>query len=131
MSFQTGSLFEAVPEKFRQQSFVFAEGDDAVANVIRRKHIEFLAQASAGSTIVADRDHGGEISNYGRIWRPAASVRSREDIALQAFQKGGQARSAANGNHSQASCLRGLLCCHELGDFAFHQSSSADRAGLE
>src|SRR5271167_2703671 len=40
-----------------------AQGDDTVADVARRKHVEFLAQASAGATVIADRDHGTEVAN--------------------------------------------------------------------
>ena len=56
VAFQTGSFIEAMPEELGKQSFILAEGDDTVPDIARRKHVEFFAQASAGTAVVADRD---------------------------------------------------------------------------
>ncbi len=65
VAFKARAFFEAMAEKLGEQGFIFAEGDDAVADVAGRKHVEFFAQASAGAAVVADGDDGAEIANDG------------------------------------------------------------------
>ena len=65
MAFQAGAFLEAVLEQSRKQGFVFGEGNDAIAHVARRKHVEFFAQTAAGSAIVAHRDHAAQFANGG------------------------------------------------------------------
>ena len=66
VAFEAGAFFEAVTEKLGEQSFIFAEGDNAVADVAGRQHVEFFAQAAAGAAIVADRDDGAKIADHRR-----------------------------------------------------------------
>src|SRR5260370_36295858 len=65
VALEAGAFLKAMTEKLREQSLVLAEGDDTVAYVAGRKHVEFLAQASAGCAVVADGDHGAEVANNG------------------------------------------------------------------
>ena len=77
VTFESRAFVEAVTEKPGQQGFVFAEGDDAVADVAGRKHVEFLAQAAAGAAVVADRDHGAQIANDWGIRLPGCAKLQR------------------------------------------------------
>jgi hypothetical protein len=63
VAFKAGALVEAVTKKLREQRFVLAEGNDAVPDVAGREHVEFFAQAPAGSAVVADRDDGTKVTN--------------------------------------------------------------------
>src|SRR3979411_2600730 len=63
VTFKTGAFFEAVTEELRKQRFILAKGDDAVPDVARRKHVEFFAQATARSAIVADCYYRTKIAN--------------------------------------------------------------------
>ena len=61
VTLKAGAFREAVAEELGEQSLILAEGDDTVADIARRKHVEFLAQAAAGASVVTDRNHGAEI----------------------------------------------------------------------
>ena len=65
VSVQVGPGLETMLEKSLEQGFVLRQRGDAVANVAGREHVELLAQASAGATIVGHRDHGRE---FGDTW---------------------------------------------------------------
>src|SRR5450432_2055905 len=80
--FEAGAFVEAVAKEFREQRFVSAEGDDAVANVARRKHVQLFAQAAAGSAVVADGDHSAQIADNGGICPSSANLPGRKRETL-------------------------------------------------
>src|ERR1700678_678991 len=82
VTLEAGAFFKAVTEELREQSFIFAEGDDAIANVAGRKHVEFFAQASAGTAVIADGDYGTEVANDGRAGLGHGHFRGSEGEAL-------------------------------------------------
>ena len=61
-------------EELGEQGFILAEGDDAIANVAGREHVEFFAQASAGASVIANRDDGAEVANDRHAGRIAARL---------------------------------------------------------
>ena len=92
---------ETMLKQAGEQGLVFRESDDAVANVSRRKHVELLAQTSAGAAVVADRDHGAEFADF----RLAGCCQGAGtgDVALESLEQGGQAGAAADGDDAQAA----------------------------
>ena len=84
-----------------EQGFVFRERDDAVANISRRKHVELLAQASAGAAVVADRDHGAQLADLRLVG--LAQGAGPGDVTLEALKQGRQAGAAADGDHAQTA----------------------------
>jgi len=85
----------------RQQGRIFGEGDDAVANIARRQHVEFLAQPPAGAAIIADRDHGAKFVDLktARLLRGAGPG----DITFEPLQQGRQTGAATNRNDIQGA----------------------------
>src|SRR5580704_5889199 len=61
VAFEARAFLEAVLEQLRQKGFVFGESHDAVANVAGRQHVEFFAEAPAGTAVVADRHYRAKI----------------------------------------------------------------------
>ena len=109
MTFEAGAFFEAVLEELREQGLILAEGDDAVADVARRKHVEFFAQAAAGAAVVADRDHGAEVTNDGHAGESYGHLGRSESEALEPLKQSGEARAAPDGDNPDAALARGLL----------------------
>ena len=101
LALQTGAFIEPVTKKFREQGFVFAEGDDAVANIPGRKHVEFLAQTSAGAAVVADRDHGAQFADLRMVCLSQSA--GPGNVTLEALEQGGKTGAAADGDHAQAA----------------------------
>ena len=56
VAFKSRAFVESVTKELRQQRLVFAQSDNAVADVAGRKHVQLFAQASAGAAVVADGD---------------------------------------------------------------------------
>ena len=77
---------EAMVEEAGEQCFFFAEGDHAVAQVAGGKHVEVLAQAAGGATVVGDGDHGGQVGDGAR--GPLRGLAGRQ-------RHGGAGRAAA------------------------------------
>ena len=67
MSFQI-TLFEAKLKEFREEMFVFGEGDHAVADVAGREHLEVVAEAAGGASVVGDGDDGGEVADEAGVF---------------------------------------------------------------
>src|SRR5450755_1696185 len=63
MAFQSFPGFETVLEEPRQQGFFLRQGNNAVANVTRRRNVKLLAQPPAGAAVVAYRHNGREIGD--------------------------------------------------------------------
>jgi hypothetical protein len=82
----------------REQRLVFGEGNDAIAHVARRKHIELFAQTAARSAIVAHRDHSRQFAN-GRL--TGGGQRRRHHVTLQPLQQRGEAGAPADRHHAQ------------------------------
>ena len=106
--FESRSFSEAVAEELGEQGLVFAQGDDAVAYVARGKHVEFFAQTATGATIVADRNHGAQISNDRRV-KFGRNFRGPGYEALKARKQRGKSCTAADSNNAQSALARGLL----------------------
>jgi len=49
-----------------EQGFVFGEGNDAVANISGRKHVELFAETATGSSVIADRNYGAQFTDLRR-----------------------------------------------------------------
>jgi hypothetical protein len=96
-------------EELGEQGFIFAKGDDAVADVAGRKHVELFAQTAAGSAIVADGDHGTKIGDYGRARMAGEQFGRRESETLEAFEESGKAGAAADGHDAKAAVVIGIL----------------------
>src|SRR6202043_970958 len=107
-------------EELGEQGLILAEGDDTVADVARRKHVEFLAQASAGAPVVAYCDHGAQVSNDGRIGPGHGRLRRGEREELQSLEKSGEAGAAADSDHAEATLTRGLLHRQLIGGLRLH-----------
>src|SRR5580693_702142 len=120
VTLEAGAFLEAMAKKLREQSLILAERDDTVADVARRKHVEFLAQASAGASVVADRDHSAKVANEGRIGLGGGHLRRGEREALESLEQRGEARASADGDHAEATLARGLLHRQQIGGFSFH-----------
>src|ERR1700694_4268983 len=88
-----------------QQSLILGKGDDAIANIARRQHVEFLAEPPAGAAIIADRDHGAEFVDLGtaRLTRDAGPG----DISFEPLQQGRETGAATYSDHIQST--RGTL----------------------
>ena len=99
MAFEPRPFDETMLKQAGEQGFVFGEGDDAVANVSRRKHVELLAETSAGAAVIADRDHGAEFADF----RLAGCFQGADSshVALESLEQGGQAGAAADGDDAQ------------------------------
>jgi hypothetical protein len=98
VAFQSGALLKAVLEQSREQGLVFGEGNDAIAHVAWRKHIELFAQTSTRSAVVAHRHHATQFANG---WLAGGGQRRRHDVTLQPLQQRGEARAAADCDHAQ------------------------------
>ncbi len=109
VAFEAGALVEAMLEELREQSFILAESDDAVADIAGRKHVEFLAQASAGAAIVADGDYGAEIADDRRIGPCRSHFRRSESKALESLEQSGEPGTATDGDHAEATLARSFL----------------------
>src|SRR5271166_3853031 len=109
VAFEARALGEAVLKEPREQSFVFAERDNAIANVARRQHVEFLTQATAGAAIVADRHYGAKITNNRRSSGRFTDLRRGEGEALESFQQSRKARATADRDHAQTALARRFL----------------------
>ncbi len=120
MPLEAGAFVEAMTKKPRQQSFVLTQGNNAIADVARRKHVEFFAEASAGAAIVTDGHHGGKITDQERIVPVARRVRGSNE-PLQAFQKSGKTGAATDGDDPETARRGGLLRQTGLGGFGFHR----------
>src|SRR5579863_5563806 len=108
-------------KELREQGLVFAEGDDAIANVARREHVELFAEASAGTAVVADRNHGAKVADDGRIRTRGGDFRRSECEALEAFQKSGKAGAAADGDHAESTLARSFFQGRAFCSFSFHR----------
>src|SRR5208282_5500551 len=65
--FEARTFLETVLKESRKQRFIFGEGNDAIAHVARRKHVELFAQPPARSAIVAHRHHAAQFPNRGLV----------------------------------------------------------------
>jgi hypothetical protein len=84
MSFKTRSLYEPVLKQTGEQGFIFREGDDAVADISGRKHVELFAETSTGAAVVADCNHGAQFANLrlARFLDPAETG----DVTLKSLE---------------------------------------------
>ena len=98
VAFQSRTFLKAMLEQSREQGFVFRKGDDAIAHIARRKHIELFAQTAARSAIVAHRHHTRQFANG---WLTGSGQRRSHDVTLQPLQQRGEARAAADCDHAQ------------------------------
>src|SRR5208283_3055110 len=101
MALKPGAPIEAVLKMLRQESFIFAQGDNAIADIARREHVQFLAQSSAGTAVVADGNHGAEVANS-RCIRPRGShLRGCESEALKSLEQSGEPGTTTNGDYAE------------------------------
>ena len=124
VSLQARSFIETMTEELREQGLVFAEGDNAVADVARGEHVQFLAQAPAGAAIVTDRHHRTEIANHGRF-SGRRHLRRRQHVALESLEQCGKTGAPANSNHAETARLGSLRKGRELSRLRFHPSFPA------
>jgi len=122
VAFEPGAFFKTMAEEFRQQSFVFAEGYDAIADVTGRQHVELFAQAAAGAPVVADGDYGAKIADHGRVGDSAGNFGGGENKFLQSLEQGGKAGPTTNGDYAQTTLARTFLRDRGSPGFNFHQS---------
>ena len=61
VSFQSLAGREPVTKEAGNQVFIFGEGDHAIAQIARREHVKATAQSAAGTAVIRDRDHRGQI----------------------------------------------------------------------
>ena len=100
MAFEPRPFDETMLKQAGEQGLVFRERDDAVANVSRRKHVELLAEASAGAAVVADRDHGAEFADF-RLAGRCQGAPAAGHVTLESLQQGREAGAAADGDDAQ------------------------------
>src|SRR5882672_2047993 len=92
-------------KKAGQQGLIFRKSDNAVADVAGRQHVEFFAQSSAGTAVIADGDDRAELIDEPFLWWWTA-VRVSDwtgHILLQSLEQSREAGPPADGNHTQAS----------------------------
>ena len=63
MAREARASFKAVLEELGKQCFILGQGDNAIADVAGREHVELFAQAAAGAAIVGDGDHGAQVAD--------------------------------------------------------------------
>src|ERR1700722_14028649 len=107
-------------EKLGKQRFILAEGNNTVADIPRRKHVEFFAQATAGTAIVADRHHGAQVADDRRPGRCRGHLRRGEGETFETFEKSREAGAPTNGDNAESALARGLLRGRPIGDSGFH-----------
>jgi len=128
VTLEAGTFPKAVTKKLREESFIFAEGDDAVADVAGGKHVEFFAQAAAGAAVITDCNYGAEIANDGRTGLGHSHFRGSEGEALESFEQSGEAGASADGDYAQAALTRSILHRQQIGDFGLHPAISYDES---
>jgi hypothetical protein len=96
-------------EELREQSFILTEGDDAIADITGRKHVELFAQAAAGAAIVTDGDNGAEVPDDGRIGPCATYLRGSKNEALESLEQSRKSGTAADGDHVEATLARSFI----------------------
>ena len=96
-------------EELREQSFVFAESYDAIADVAGREHVEFFAQASAGASVIANRDYGAEIADDWRSGACCWQLSRSEREAFESLEQSGETRASADGDNPKTTLAGGLL----------------------
>ena len=88
------AALEAETEELREELLFLGQSDDAVADVARRQHPEFLAQDAGAAAFVGDGDDRAEPFD-----RPhSVGV----DVSLQAAEQRREAGAAADGDDVQA-----------------------------
>ena len=109
VAFKSRAFVEPVAEELGKQVCVFGQGDDAVADVARRKHVEFFAQPAAGAAVIADRDDGAQFADN-RVAGVGLKRFSRgRNETLQSAQESGQAGAAADRDHAQRMSMNGTV----------------------
>ena len=86
MPFQPRTFYKSMLEQAGQQSFVFRQRNDAVADVAWGEHIELFAQASAGTTVITDCNYGAKLTNRGLTSCWAGTFDRKGDEVLEPFQ---------------------------------------------
>src|SRR5208283_862475 len=109
VTFQAGAFVESMLKKLREQSFVLTKGDDAVANVARGEHVEFLAQPSTGAAVVAYGNDGTEVTDDRCVGACGSHLGGSEDKALETLEQRRQSGAAADGDHAEATLARRFL----------------------
>src|SRR5450631_1635517 len=108
MAFQSFPGFEPVLEEPRQQSFFLRQGNNAVANVSRRRNVQLLAQTPAGAAVVAYRHNGREIGDERE--QPVKRLFARQDyVLLQAVEQRRESRSPTHGYNLQGAHFGGMV----------------------
>ena len=95
MAGQRFARCESVAEELRQQVLLFGQGGDAVADVARRKHPEFLPQRAGAAAFVR---HGDDCPEAGDGPRSIPI-----HVLLQSAKKRGKAGASTNGNDVEAA----------------------------
>jgi len=98
------SRAESVLKQAAEQRFILGQRDHAIANIARRQYAIFAAQSARASTIIRDRDDGGQIHDgtfCGRI-----RIVPGHDMLLQAAQQGGETRAAAESDDADSALQR-------------------------
>src|SRR5580704_7856689 len=121
VAFQPGSFIEAMLEELGKQRFILAEGDDAVPDIARRKHVEFFAQASAGTAVVAYGNHGAKIPDDGRGRRRSHQFRGSEREEFEPLKKSGKPGAATDGDNAQAAFAGSLVQSQGRSSFGLHR----------
>src|SRR5438270_12362259 len=63
VALESRPLTETVLKQSREKCLVLRQGDNTVANVAGRKHVELFTQAAAGTAVIADRNHRRHFAN--------------------------------------------------------------------
>jgi hypothetical protein len=85
-----------VIEETGEQVLFLAESDHAVAQVSGRKHVEVLAEAAGGASVIGDGDDGGEVGYLAGVLLAGGG-----DVAAESAQERGEAGSASEGDYAQ------------------------------
>ena len=97
MTAQLAVAAKAMAKKTRQQRRVFRERDHAVADVARRQHLQFVAQASGAAAVVGN-------SHDCRKTLDPDLLFGFSDQTLQAGEKSRETGAAAHGYELLTAC---------------------------
>src|SRR5262252_8977169 len=109
MTLKPRPLVEAMTEQLGKQCFILAQGDDAIPDVTRRKHVELFPQSSTGAAIITNRDDCREVANRRFAAGDRNRIRGRLYEALQSLEQRRQAGSAPNCHYSKFRGVSGLI----------------------
>src|SRR5215475_14526306 len=94
VSLEAAAAVETVLKQAREESRILAQRDHAIADIARRQDVKLAEQTAGTSSVVCDRDDGGDIYRLSRGIRVAGEM-------LEPLQKRREAIAAANRHHPE------------------------------